>query len=154
VDSLRVMKAISLLCCFLSSVVLASAAEETVVVPTIESASLFKNGLAVVRVSFPVNGPGVYRWDKVPRVVHGSFWVESDGRITVQSTTRMIEESAATETADGTLQKDLAGKEVTVTLKTAAGSAQPPVLAGKVWEIPPRMAVRSWDTDSIRSSFR
>ena len=52
-----------------------AAAEETVVTPAIESVGLFKNGLAVVRATFPVKGPGSYRWDKVPRVVHGSFWV-------------------------------------------------------------------------------
>ena len=55
----------------------AAAAEETIVQPKIESVGLFKNGLAVVRAVFPVSGPGSCRWDKVPRVIHGSFWIES-----------------------------------------------------------------------------
>lgn len=65
--------------CAAISVAMASAAEETVVAPTVESVALFKNGLVVVRATFPVKGAGQYRWDKVPRVVHGSFWVESGG---------------------------------------------------------------------------
>lgn len=128
------------------SVAMASAAEETVVTPTFESVALFKNGLAVVRATFAVNGPGQYRWDKVPRVVHGSFWVESDGQVSVQSTTRMIEETDAAEAPAGGLQQDLAGKEVTVTLKNT-GTAQNAVLFGTVWEIPSHAATRSWDTE-------
>ncbi|MEI7911312.1 MAG: hypothetical protein WCK77_16895 [Verrucomicrobiota bacterium] len=124
---------------------LAMAAEESMVTPTIESVGLFKNGLAVVRASFPVKGPGVYRWDKVPRVVHGSFWVESDGVVAVQSGTRPIDDATA-EAPSGQLQWDLAGNEVTVTLKTTGG-AQNPVLTGKVWEIPPHAAAKTWDTD-------
>jgi hypothetical protein len=140
------MKAFSILLGSLGFVALACAAEETVVTPILESVGLFKNGLAVVRATFPVAGPGHYRWDKVPRVVHGSFWVESDGMVSVQSTTRLLEQSDAAEAPAGLLQRDLAGKEVTVTLKTA-GAAQSPVLTGKVWEIPPRAATNSWDTE-------
>ncbi len=132
--------------CAWVSVAMASAAEETVVAPTLESVALFKNGLAVVRATFPVKGPGQYRWDKVPRVVHGSFWVESDGQVSVLATTRMIELTDDSETPAGGLQQDLAGKDVTVTLKNT-GTAQNAVLSGTVWEIPPHAATRSWDTE-------
>jgi hypothetical protein len=140
------MKTPWIMICVWVSVAMAPAAEETVVAPTLESVAMFKNGLAVVRATFPVKGPGQYRWDKVPRVVHGSFWVESDGQISVQSTTRMIELTDEAETPAGGLQQDLAGKDVTVSLKNT-GTAQNAVLSGKVWEIPPRTATRSWDTE-------
>ena len=83
--------------------------------------------------------------EKVPRVVHGSFWIESDGVVLVRSTTRMIEETPETESPAGRLQSDLAGRRVTVTLKE--GATQNPVIAGTVWEIPPAPAARAWDTD-------
>lgn len=121
-------------------------AEETVVTPGIESVALFKNGLAVVSASFPVKGAGQYRWDKVPRVVHGSFWVESDGQISVQSTTRMIEVTGETESQVATLQKDLAGKDVTVTVKSM-GTSAPWILTGKVWDVPPPEVSKSWDAE-------
>ncbi len=125
---------------------MAFAGEESAVTPTLESVGLFKNGLTVVRATFPVKSPGVYRWDRVPRVVHGSFWVESDGVVAVQSSTRLIEDSAATAAPAALLQTELAGNEVTVTLKTGGG-AQAPVLTGKVWEAPPHAVARTWDAD-------
>lgn len=125
---------------------LASAAEEMVVKPKLESVGLFKNGLAVVRATFPVTGTGAYRWDKVPGAVHGSFWIESDGEVCVKTTTRMIEEVDDSDSPSGMMQQDLAGKEVAVTLhKTDA--AQSPVLTGKVWEVPMRAANRTWDSN-------
>jgi hypothetical protein len=125
---------------------IAVAAEETVVQPKIESVGLFKNGLAVVRAVFPVSGPGVYRWDKVPRVIHGSFWIESDGEVSVRSTRRMVEETDASGAPTGNIQQDLAGREVTITLKST-GVTPLPVLGGRVWDIPARAAVRTWDTN-------
>ncbi|HEX7260958.1 MAG TPA: hypothetical protein VF258_04030 [Luteolibacter sp.] len=125
---------------------LAIAAEETVVKPTVESVGLFKNGLAVVRATFPVTGTGNYRWDKVPRAIHGSFWIESDGEVVVQTTTRMVEEVDESDSPSGMMQQDLAGKEVAVTLRKT-DSAQPPVITGKVWEVPMRMPNRTWDAD-------
>lgn len=140
------MKATRILVSVWLSVALASAAEETVVTPSVESVALFKNGLAVVRASFPVKGAGQYRWDKVPRVVHGSFWVESDGQVSVQSTTRMIEVTDDTESPAGTLQKDLAGKEVTVAVKST-GTSPIWTLTGKVWDVPPPAVRKSWDAE-------
>jgi hypothetical protein len=125
------------------------AAEESVVKPGIESVGLFKNGIAVVRASFPIDGPGSYRWDHIPQVIHGTFWVESDGEVSVLSTTRRIEETDESGAPSGFLQQDLAGKEVTVTLREVR-SALPTVsslITGTVWSVPPRPGLRQWDTN-------
>jgi hypothetical protein len=140
------MKAFTFVLCMSGFASLAIAAEEMVVKPTLESVGLFKNGLAVVRATFPVTGTGNYRWDKVPRAIHGSFWIESDGEVSVQTTTRMIEEIDESDSPSGMMQQDLAGKEVAVTLRRT-DSAQSPVLTGKVWEVPMRMPNRTWDAN-------
>jgi hypothetical protein len=124
----------------------AATAEESIVQPKIESVGLFKNGLAVVRAVFPVSGPGVCRWDKVPRVIHGSFWIESDGEVSVRATRRMVEETDESGTPSGNIQQDLAGRDVAITLKNTGDSPRPG-LSGRVWEIPARAAVRTWDTN-------
>ena len=51
-------------------------ADETPIQPQIESVGLFKNGVAVVRASFTVPGPGSYRWDNIPQTIHYRyhFW--------------------------------------------------------------------------------
>lgn len=108
-------------------------ATETLVAPRVESVGLFKNGVAVVRASFEAKAAGSYRWDDLPRSIHGSFWVESDGAVSVRATTRMAEEPAAA--ATGNLQRDLAGQAVTVRFKDTGGGRDP-VLVGKVWALP------------------
>lgn len=122
------------------------AADETMVKPVIESVGLFKNGLAVVRATFPINGAGIYCWNRVPHVIHGTFWVESDGEVGVQSTTRRIEETDESGSPSGVLQHDLAGKEVTITLRNT-DSPQDPQITGTVWAVPPRASTRIWDTN-------
>lgn len=134
----------------LATVTLASA--EKIVIPTTESVGMFKNGLTVVRATFPIDDPGDYVWENVPHVVHGSFWIESDAEVIVQSTTRMIEETAGAEAPNGRLQHDLAGKRVTVTLKgmptlTPASSTGEYIISGTVWDIPSPVTSRTWDTD-------
>jgi hypothetical protein len=121
-----------------------AAAGETAVTPRVDAVELFKNGVAVVRASFEVPQAGRYVWDEMPRAVHGSFWVESDGTVGIQSTRRMIEEVASSEAPTGILQQDLAGQTVTVKLKSAAG-AQEPVLSGTVWRIPRGVPPRTWE---------
>lgn len=117
---------------------------EKTVTPTIDSVGMFKNGLAVVRASFPINGPGEYCWEKVPNVVHGSLWVESDGKVVIQSTTRMVEETDEAERPGGSLQKDLAGKDITVSFRSLETGG---TVTGTVWDIPPISATKAWDTD-------
>ena len=131
------------------------AADEAMVKPVIESVGLFKNGLAVMRATFPINGAGLYCWDRVPHVIHGTFWVESDGEVGVQSTTRRIEETDESGSPSGVLQHDLAGKEVTITLRDT-DSPQDPRITGTVWAVPPRASKRMWDTNyaSLNPSAR
>jgi len=123
-----------------------AALAETTVTPAFESVGMFKNGLAVVRVSFPVGEPGQYVWEKVPHIVHGSLWMESDGEVSVLSTTRKIEEKDEAETPVGNLQKDLAGKEVTVTYGSRTDGNNT-LAKGTVWDVPAAATSRTWDTD-------
>jgi hypothetical protein len=116
-----------------AALLLPLSAAETPVAPRVESVGLFKNGVAVVRASFEAKAAGSYRWDDLPRSIHGSFWVESDGAVSVLATTRMAEEPAAA--ATGNLQRDLAGQAVTVRFKDTGGGRDP-VLTGKVWALP------------------
>jgi len=149
------MKATTLLLCLSGFTSLPVAAGEAMVKPVIESVGLFKNGLAVVRATFPIDGAGSYCWDRVPHVIHGTFWVESDGEVAVQSTTRRIEETDDSGAPSGVLQYDLAGKEVTITLRHK-DSPQDPRITGTVWAVPPRAGKRLWDTNyaSLNPSAR
>jgi hypothetical protein len=133
------------LCLLALAVFPLSAAEEVQVVPHVDSVGLFKNGVAVVRASFEAKQGGVYRWEDIPRPIHGSFWVESEGSVGVRSTTRMVEELDDAEIPGGNLQRDLAGQVVTVKLKNTAG-IQEPELRGKVWMIPQATPRKVWDT--------
>jgi hypothetical protein len=133
-------------CCFaLTCAMLDARAAESEVTPRIDSVDLFKNGLCVLRASFAVPGPGIYRWNDVPRVVHGTFWVESDSSVTVQTTVRQVEEVDDKENPGGNLQADLAGKPVQVRLKSS--TAQPVIVTGKVWAVPQRSPEKAWSTD-------
>ncbi len=137
------MKPIALLL-VLGSVPFAFGVEEKTVVPRIESVGLFKNGLAVVSVEFPIEAAGSYVWEKVPQAVHGSLWVESDGEVSIRSTMRMIETTDAAEAPGGRLQNDLAGKNVS--LKVVDGTHSEKV-EGRVWEIPISENEMTWNTD-------
>lgn len=143
---MALMKTISALLCVST---LCLAAEEVAVKPEIESVGLFKNGIAVVRATFPINGTGLYRWNHVPQVIHGTFWIESDGEVAVQSTVRSIEETDEIGSPTGNLQVDLAGKEVSIALRqnVAPLSSTLPSIDGIVWAVPPRPSIRHWDTN-------
>lgn len=123
-----------------------AALSETTVTPVFDSVAMFKNGLAAVRVSFPVEEPGNYIWEKIPQIVHGSLWVESDGEIDILATTRDLEITDEAETAHGNLQNDLGGKEVIVTFEETDNGV-PTLASGKVWEIPAANHTQTWDTD-------
>ncbi|MGD7651654.1 MAG: hypothetical protein ACQCXQ_00470 [Verrucomicrobiales bacterium] len=131
-----------LLCCLGAA---GFAAGETIVAPGIESVGLFKNGLAVVHASFPVTTAGSYCWETVPHVVHGSFWVESDGEVSVRTTSRVLASTGETEPARGNLQHDLAGKQVEVMLKNTPDKPGP-LLRGTVWDVPVAAPARNWNT--------
>ncbi len=85
----------------------------------IVSASLFKNGLAVVTRSLTPKGPGTYRLDLAAEPVHGTFWIESDGRVEAVATEREFDAPAGTQSAD--LQQQFAGTQVVVHLHPPSG---------------------------------
>jgi hypothetical protein len=124
----------------------AEAPNETILSPTVESVSAFKNGVAVIRAAFRVEKPGVYVWQRPPAAIHGTFWTESDLKVNVRSTVRMLPTPEGVPTAVPGLQEELAGRPVEVTLK-ATGAGQPATLRGRVWTPPPEGPVRSWDTN-------
>ncbi len=111
-------------------------AVETPVQPQIDSVGLFKNGVAVVRASFTVPGPGTYRWDAVPQTIHGTFAVDSDAVLSTTATHRIVEEEL--KSAPTGMQDALAGKNVTVTLQSAGvgGSGPANLRGGRVWAVP------------------
>jgi hypothetical protein len=118
----------------------AIAAEEKSATTRVASVGLFKNGLAVVQRTVTVNGPGVYRVEDVPTPVHGTFWVESDAKVSTRLTRRVVEVSARQ--ASGTnFQEELAGKEVVIHF-TEQGV--PPAM-GTVAELDPHHGDEAWD---------
>ncbi len=91
----------------------ATQADERSVDSRITSVGLFKNGLAVVERLVEVPSPGTYRVDDVPVPVHGTFWIESDAKITARLTHRMVEVPVGQSPA-GNFQEELVGKQVLV----------------------------------------
>jgi hypothetical protein len=105
---------------FLAAVLLgalAAFADETRVDSKIESIGLFKNGLAVVRRTVNVDGPGIYRLEDVPTPVHGTFWVESDVPVETQVTQRDVQSPIRSKSPID-FQQDLVGRKVAIELRT------------------------------------
>jgi hypothetical protein len=147
------MKLPPLLLSFLLASAFAALADETAVKPQIDSVGLFKNGLCVVKCSFNADRAGDFVWDEPPRLVHGTFLVESDGAVTIRSTMRKVDD-ASVALPTGNLQADLAGAEVQLTLKndeaTIGGT-----MKGKVWTMPEaKPKPRVWSSaDPVASGY-
>jgi hypothetical protein len=93
----------------------------------IVSVGLFKNGLAVVKRSIDIPGPGTFRLDKVPDAVHGTYWVESN--CPVETAVKVQEvDVPASHSGETALQEELGGRSVVVHFK---GGKTPPA-AGTV----------------------
>ncbi|MBN1911035.1 MAG: hypothetical protein JW818_14915 [Pirellulales bacterium] len=114
------------------------ATEEKPLSTKIDSLGLFKNGLAVVRRTAQVDGPGVYCISDAPEPVHGTYWIESDAKVTTRATHRLVDAPAGA--AVGDFQEELAGREVEIRL----ADAKMPVLSGTVVAMP-RPPVESSD---------
>ncbi len=147
------MKFSPLLLSFLLASACAAFAEETPVKPQIDSVGLFKNGLCVVKCSFTADRAGDFVWEEPPRVVHGTFLVESEGAVIIRSTMRKVEAADAA-LPTGNLQADLAGAEVKLTLKdeeTKLGGT----VNGKVWTMPEATPKpRVWNSaDPVASGY-
>jgi hypothetical protein len=92
-------------------------AEEIPVKSRIESVSMFKNGLAVVKHVLTVDKPGQYVVEDISSdPVHGTFWIDSDAAVKVRVTYQEI-------TSDQlsldrlNLQEGFAGQEVEISFK-------------------------------------
>ncbi len=106
----------------------------------IESVSLFKNGLALVRaeVLWPAGASAVMLRD-VPRPAHGSFWVESDaGALTARTT--MIDAPTPLRPPSADLQRELAGQRVVIRIRD-----EPAPIEATVIEFPTVDAPMQWD---------
>ena len=137
-----------------------SLAEETAVQPQIDSVGLFKNGLCVVKCSFTAERAGDFAWEEPPRVVHGTFLVESEGAVTLRSTMRKVDDASGVVLPTGNLQTDLAGAQVKLTLITDGPPPQTgSIVVGRVWTRPeanpkPRVwSSQEGTSDGFRNGF-
>jgi hypothetical protein len=117
----------------LLSAILPVKGDEIVMQPQIESVGVFKNGIAVVRASFSVAGPGSYRWDQVPHAIHATFSVDSEAVLTTRATHRLLEEPADPSSPE--IQDALAGKNVVISLSGEHGQF-PVTVSGRIWQAP------------------
>jgi hypothetical protein len=79
----------------------------------IVSVGLFKNGLAVVKREVTVPGGGTFRLDTDAEPVHGTFWIESDGKVEAAVKMRDVEMPLHASPLVN-LQEELGGKKVTI----------------------------------------
>jgi hypothetical protein len=105
-------------------------AQEQAATSRIAAVDLFKNGLAVIKLELTVPGPGTFRLDDVPDPVHGTWWIESSGKVETAVQMREMEVPADFRT-EPNFQEDLAGKKVVVHFK---GNRMPP-LTGTVLKL-------------------
>ena len=101
------------LACAVALPALAQGENEIPVETRIAAAGLFKNGLAIVEETLTVRGPGVYRVDRVPKPVLGTFWVASQTPVVARMSTRRLPVADVRATGRD-LQSEVAGREVEI----------------------------------------
>ena len=94
----------------------AAAAQEPVAKSKIVSVGIFKNGLTIVKREVLVPTAGTYRLDAAPQPVHGTFWVESNGKVEAAVKMRDFDVPFQAGGQRG-FQETLAGKKVVIHLK-------------------------------------
>jgi hypothetical protein len=124
------------------------AAEETSLKTRVTSLGLFKNGLAVVQRTAEIAGAGVYRIEDVPEPLHGTYWIESDAKISTRVTQRDIELPIG-KVAPGNFQEDLAGREVVVHFSEQG--LEP--VSGTVMELDPPQGSAAWSRRYEQPSY-
>jgi hypothetical protein len=77
--------------------------------------SMFKNGLALIEREVRPDGPGNYRVTDIPTPVHGTFWFV--GGADVSARIVMQDVKVAPKLGEINLQRDLAGRSITVFLR-------------------------------------
>lgn len=105
----------------------------------IVSVDLFKNGLTVVRRTVIAPEAGTYRVEDVPEPVHGTFWIESDAKVSTRLTTRVVD-APASGSAGLSFQEELVGSQVVVHF---ADGRTPPA-NGKVVAVEPAKGEGAW----------
>ena len=88
-------------------------ADTTTVESTVAEVHLCKNGLAAIRRTVDVPGPGTYRLDGLPAPVHGTFWVTGPAPIAARASTEDVQVPFK-ERSSIDLQNELGGKQVTL----------------------------------------
>lgn len=113
-------------------------AEEVPVKSKIESISMFKNGLAVVRHVLTVDAPGEYILEDITgEPVHGTFWIESAADVKIRATYRDIT-SEELNSDRLNLQEGFAGQDVEIFFKEPGQAT----LKGTIEPLAPN---RKWD---------
>lgn len=121
-----------------------NATEETVE-SKIESVALFKNGLAVVTRTISVSQPGDYIVNSDINPIHGTFWIDSEADIEIQSTKRDIFlGNLPSNKID--FQDTLSGKDVEIYFKD--NEILP--LKGTVEKVEPLKGEEAWNRDYQR----
>jgi hypothetical protein len=112
----------------------------------IDTVGLFKNGLAVVRRTLELPGPGVFDVIELPEPVHGAFWVESNADLAIRMTEADVPRKNPGLGGDperkalpAMTNQDLAGCIVTVFFK----AEHLPAVTGRV--VAPGREEREWD---------
>ncbi|MDR0869700.1 MAG: hypothetical protein LBN39_02810 [Planctomycetaceae bacterium] len=95
-------------------------AEEQAVKPQTVSVALFKNGYTIVQQEFAAPTAGIYRWDEIPAVIHGTFFVESNQNVEIRTTVQTVQQQIDTKNPAVSLA-DLAEKDVVVFKDEAGG---------------------------------
>lgn len=107
------------------------------------SASLFKNGLAVIQREVSLPGAGEFLLEETPEFIHGTFWIDGGDEVEARTSYRKVERRR-TRPAAGTFAQ-LAGQSVRIHLR-ASGE---PVLAGRLAIDSPNSPPKSRDSLSL-----
>ncbi|MDR0328576.1 MAG: hypothetical protein LBI05_09810, partial [Planctomycetaceae bacterium] len=120
---------------------------EVKVVAKTEAVALFKNGYTVIRQEIDVPGSGVYRWEDVPAVIHGTFFIESNMDVEVRSTQRLVSVPVDEKNPPRSIN-DLVGREVTVYQSNGDG------ISGRIVDTMPPVETNSLLPELARSVAR
>ena len=126
---------------------IANAQDEVKVTAKTEAIALFKNGYTVVRQEIDVPGNGIYCWEEVPAVVHGTFFIESEMNVEVRTTQRLVSIPVDTKNPP----RLAAGQEVTVSMTTPSGAG---TLTGRIVDTMPVAEPNSLLPELTRSVAR
>jgi hypothetical protein len=119
----------------------------TTVDSRVTKVGLFKNGVACVSRTVELPGPGTFEITDLPEPVHGTYWIESNARVTARTTSRMVD-VALTSSGPTNLSRQLAGAQVTLRLR----DEYRPTLTGRVMSAP-ETDERTWSRDYERERY-